>query len=118
MKEDVLGLNHSLSFPATCHTVRPRSSAVSSGHLRIAPPKGSSGMPRCFRYHAASAALSPALLKNTPPTPVIFAIVPLLFIRPPDRKFNPGTTTRGWQGLSPIALEPFLAIIVRVTQVD
>src|SRR5439155_25074998 len=71
-------LFRSLSFSATCHTVRPRSSALSSGHLRIAPPKSSSDMPKCFRYHAASAALSPVLLKKTPPTPVIFAIVPLL----------------------------------------
>src|SRR5437899_815574 len=78
MKEDLLGLNHWLSFPATCHTVRPWSSALSSGHLRIAPPKSSSVMPKCFRYHAASAALSPVLLKKTPPTPVIFAIVTLL----------------------------------------
>src|SRR5437764_14853455 len=80
MKEDVLGLNHLLSFAATCHTVRPRSSALSSGHLRTAPPKSSSGMPKCLRYHAASAALSRLLLKNTPPIPVTFAIVPLLFI--------------------------------------
>src|SRR5882762_4521552 len=78
MKEDLLGPNHWLSFSATCHTVRPRSSALSFGHLRIAPPKSSSCMPRCFRYHAASAALSPLLLKKTPPTPVIFAIVTLL----------------------------------------
>src|SRR5215216_3597253 len=75
MKEELLGLNHLVSFAATCHTVRPRSSAASSGHLRIAPPKSSSGMPRCFRYHAANAALSPLLLKKTPPTPVTFAIV-------------------------------------------
>src|SRR6188508_3341891 len=80
MKEDLLGLNHWLSFSATCHTVRPRSSAVSSGHLRMAPPKASSDMPRCFRYHAASAALSPLLLKKTPPTPVILAIVALLAV--------------------------------------
>src|SRR5213594_2069846 len=84
MKEDLLGLNHWLSFSATCHTVRPRSSALSSGHLRIAPPKSSSDMPKCFRYHAASAALSPLLLKKTPPTPVIFAIVALLPIQPPN----------------------------------
>src|SRR4029077_1319938 len=80
MKEDLLGLNHWLSFPATCHTVRPLSSALSSGHLRIAPPKSSSDMPKCFRYHAASSALSPLLLKKTPPTPVIFAIVALLAV--------------------------------------
>src|SRR5215207_64480 len=83
MKDDVLGLNHLLSLPATCHTVRPRSSALSSGHRRMAPPKSSSGMPRCFRYHAASAALSPVLLKNTPPTPVTLAIDSLPFISPP-----------------------------------
>src|SRR5215510_8653646 len=80
MKEDVLGLNHRLSFSATCQTVRPRSSARSSGHRRIAPPKSSSAMPRCFRYHAASAAPSPLLLKKTPPTPVILAIVALLHV--------------------------------------
>src|SRR2546423_3638196 len=84
MKEDLLGLNHWLSFSATCHTVRPRSSALSSGHLRIAPPKSSSDMPKCFRYHAASAALSPLLLKKTPPTPVILAIVALLPVQPPN----------------------------------
>src|SRR5678809_1276682 len=78
MKEHVLGLNHLVSLSATCHTVRPRSSALSSGHLRMAPPKSSSDMPKCFRYHAASAALSPLLLKKTPPIPVIFAIVVLL----------------------------------------
>src|SRR5258708_39026645 len=82
MNEDLLGLNHLLSFSATCHTVRPRSSALSSGHLRIAPPKSSSRMPKCVRYHAASAALSPLVLKKTPPTPVIFAIAALLFIKP------------------------------------
>src|SRR5262245_21679504 len=77
MKDEVLGLNHLLSLPATCQTVSPRSSALSSGHLRIAPPKSSSGRPRCFWYHAAKAALSPLLLKNTPPTPVTLAIDPL-----------------------------------------
>src|SRR6185369_1553216 len=82
MKEDWLGLNHLLSFPATCHTVRPRSSALSSGHLRIAPPKSSSAIPKYFRYHAASAAWSPLLLKKTPPTPVIFAILALLMVNP------------------------------------
>ena len=39
-------------------------------------------MPKCFRYHAASAALSPLVLKKTPPTPVIFATAALLFIKP------------------------------------
>src|SRR5437762_10904901 len=82
MKDELLGLNHRLSFSATCHTVRPRSSALSSGHLRMAPPKSSSDMPKCFRYHAASAALPPLLLKKTPPTPVIFATVALLLSRP------------------------------------
>src|SRR6266566_8307957 len=85
MKDESLGLNHWLSLSATCHTVRPRSSALSSGHLRIAPPKSSSVIPKCFRYHAASAALSPLLLKKTPPTPVIFAIVALLPIWPLPR---------------------------------
>src|SRR5450631_1546877 len=78
MKEDLLGPNHWLSLSARCQTVRPRSSALSSGHLRTAPPKSSSCMPKCFRYHAASAALSPLLLKKTPPIPVTFAIVALL----------------------------------------
>src|SRR4029453_18068238 len=78
MKDDWLGLNHLLVCSATCHTVRPRSSALSSGHLRMAPPKSSSCMPRCSRYQARSAAASPLLLKNTPPTPVTFAIVGLL----------------------------------------
>src|SRR6187431_2349948 len=78
MNDDWLGLNHWLSLPAVHHTVRPRSSALSSGHRRIAPPKSSSGMFRCFRYHAAKAAPSPLLLKKTPPTPVTFAIALLL----------------------------------------
>src|SRR3954471_6722275 len=75
MKEESLGLNHWLSFAARCQTVSPRSSAVSSGHLRTAPPKSASGMPRCRWYHEAKAAPSPLLLKKTPPIPVIFAIV-------------------------------------------
>src|SRR4249919_1643831 len=75
MKDEVLGLNHLLSFPARLQTVTPRSSALSSGHLRMAPPQSSSAMPRCFLYHAASAAWSPLLLRNTPPIPVILAIV-------------------------------------------
>src|SRR5262245_32943440 len=78
MKEELLGLNHLLSFAATVQTVRPPSPALSSGHLRMAPPQSSSVMPRCFRYQSASAALSPVLLKKTPPTPVTFAIVILL----------------------------------------
>src|SRR6185295_11193178 len=94
MKEELLGLNHWVSFSATCHTVRPRSSALSSGHLRIAPPKSSSRRPKCFRYQAASAALSPLLLKKTPPIPVIFAIVALLLVWPCARR----TTTRARRG--------------------
>src|SRR5262245_41930395 len=73
MKEDSLGLNHLLSLSARCHTVSPRSSARSSGHLRIAPLKSSGGMPKCFWYQAASAALFPLHLRKTPPIPVIFA---------------------------------------------
>jgi hypothetical protein len=74
MKDELLGLNHLLSDLATLQTVSPLSSALSSGHLRIAPPQSSSAIPRCFLYHAASAALSPVLLKKTPPIPVTFAI--------------------------------------------
>src|ERR1041384_7219855 len=74
MKEDLLGLNHLLSFAATVHTVRPRSSALSSGHRKMAPPQSSSANPKCFRYHAARASWSPVLLKKTPPMPVIFAM--------------------------------------------
>src|SRR5262245_59970584 len=75
MKLDSLGLNHLLSAEATCHTVRPLSPAWSSGHLRTAPPKSSSCMPKWVRYQPASAARSPLLLKNTPPIPVTMAIV-------------------------------------------
>src|SRR6266446_845772 len=75
MKGESLGLNHWLSFSAICQTVRPLSSALSSGHFRTAPPKLSSGMPRCLWYQLASAALSLLLLKKTPPIPVILAIV-------------------------------------------
>src|SRR5687768_11727275 len=82
MNEELLGLNHLLSFPATCHTVRPLSSALSSGHLSIAPPKSSSGIPRCFRYHAANAPLSPLLLKKTPPIPVTLAISSSPLVKP------------------------------------
>src|SRR5687768_4471079 len=78
MKDELLGLNHLLSLFATLHTVSPLSSALSSGHLRIAPPQSSSAIPRCCLYHAASAALSPVLLKKTPPIPVTLAIDPLL----------------------------------------
>src|SRR5215212_2569823 len=96
MNDDVLGLNHLLSFPATCHTVRPRSSALSSGHLRMAPPKSSSGMPRCFRYHAASAAWSPVLLKNTPPIPVTFAIIPLPCLCAPEATYDMKPSEGQW----------------------
>src|SRR5262245_26976754 len=75
MKEALLGLNHLVSPSATCHTVRPRSPALSSGQRRMAPPKSSSGMPRCFSYHAARSVLLPLLLKKTPPIPVTLAIV-------------------------------------------
>src|SRR5262245_429224 len=75
MNDDVLGLNHLLSFPATCQTVWPSSSRLSSGHLRIAPPQSSRVNPRCCLYHAASALWSPLVLKKTPPIPVTFAIV-------------------------------------------
>src|SRR5512132_2234126 len=98
MKEDLPGLNHWLSFAATCHTVRPRSSALSFGHLRIAPPKSSSGMPKCFRYHAASAVLSPVLLKNTPPIPVTFAIVSLLFVWPSNAQVHRRTRASAAHG--------------------
>src|SRR6185436_9903278 len=104
MKEDLLGLNHWLSFPATCHTVRPLSSALSSGHRRIAPPKSSSGRPKCFRYHAASAALSPLLLKKTPPIPVIFAIGALLCISPPNEpRFSCGRNARRSEFYGPLS---------------
>src|SRR3954471_7239091 len=82
MKEDSLGLNHLLSLSATCQTVRPRSSARSSGHRRTAPPKSCSTMPRCFWYQAASAAPSPLLLRKTPPIPVILANPSLLLLEP------------------------------------
>src|SRR5690606_12166623 len=75
MKDESLGLNHWLSLSATCHTVRPSSSALSSGHLSTAPPKPSSGMPRCSWYQAASALLSSFDFRNTPPIPVTLAIV-------------------------------------------
>src|SRR5262249_17235967 len=68
------GLNHLLSPFATCQTVIPPSPAWSSGHLRMAPPKSSSFMPRCFSYQAARALWSPLTLKKTPPIPVTLAI--------------------------------------------
>src|SRR6185295_430374 len=116
MKEESLGLNHWLSFSATCHTVRPRSSALSSGHFRIAPPKSSRGMPRCFRYHAVSAALSPLLFKKTPPIPVIFAIVALLRIQPPDAQHNPSSTVSSCKPiliLSPVSIDNPLLLVLR-----
>src|SRR5690606_1767812 len=75
MKVESLGLNHWLSLSATCHTVSPSSSALSSGHLSTAPPNPSSGMPRCSWYQAASALLSSFDFRNTPPIPVTLAIV-------------------------------------------
>src|SRR4026207_235587 len=81
MNGELLGLNHLVSDFATLHTVSPLSSALSSGHFRIAPPKDSSANPRCFSYHAASALGSPVLLKKTPPIPVTFAIAVLLWSR-------------------------------------
>src|SRR4051812_9975730 len=74
MKLDALGLNHSLLFSATCQTVRPRSSALSSGHFKIAPPHASSANPRWRAYQAASCLGSDVDLKNTPPIPVILAM--------------------------------------------
>src|SRR3954462_4150208 len=74
MKLEVLGLNHFESRSATCQTVRPRSSALSSGHLRIAPPQSSSAIPRLSRYQAASRLWSDVDLKKTPPIPVTRAI--------------------------------------------
>jgi len=38
----------SVSFSATCQTVKPLSSAVSSGRLKAAAPRGSGFIPRCF----------------------------------------------------------------------
>src|SRR5437667_10890626 len=70
MKLDVLGLNQSVSRWATCQTVRPLSSAWSSGHFKIAPPQSSSAMPRCCLYQAASLVWSVVDLKKTPPMPV------------------------------------------------
>ena len=52
----------------------PWSSAWSSGHRRMAPPQGSSGMPRCSLYQAASRVLSVVDLKKTPPMPVTRAM--------------------------------------------
>src|SRR3954466_1539660 len=74
MKLEVLGLNHFDSRSATCQTVRPRSSALSSGHSSFAPPQGSSTMPRLSRYHAANRLWSDVDLKKTPPIPVTRAI--------------------------------------------
>src|SRR5690606_39470959 len=75
MKAESLGLNHWLSLSARFHTIRHLSPAWSSGKRRTAPPQVSSGMPRCCRYQAASAALSPLHLRKTPPIPVTLAIV-------------------------------------------
>src|SRR5690242_2223670 len=75
MKLEVLGLNHFDSGSATCQTVSPRSSALSSGHLRIAPPQSSSAMPRLSRYQAARRLWSDVDLKKTPPIPVTRAII-------------------------------------------
>src|SRR5215203_2973371 len=73
MNEEALGANHWLSRPATLHTVRPLSSALSSGHFRIAPPHSSRERPRCFWYQAARA-LGSFTLKKTPPMPVMRAM--------------------------------------------
>src|SRR5436190_6614039 len=80
MKSAVLGPNQSVSFSATCHTVTPRSSALSSGQRRIAPPKSSRRRPRCAAYHAASALWSLLVLKNTPPMPVTRATAPSFYL--------------------------------------
>src|ERR1700688_2253319 len=73
MNSELLGLNHLLSLSAICHAVTPLSSALSSDHLRAAPPKSSSRIPKCSLYQCARALLSCLDLKNTPPIPVIFA---------------------------------------------
>src|SRR5688572_18219102 len=74
MKAESLGLNHWLSLSASAHTVRPLSSALSSGQRRTAPPKSDSSMLRCRWYHAANAVASPLHFRKTPPIPVTFAI--------------------------------------------
>src|SRR6185295_700757 len=74
MKLDSLGLNHWLFFSATVQTVRPRSSALSSGHFKIAPPHSSSCNPRCRAYQAASCVWSDLDLKKTPLIPVTLAM--------------------------------------------
>src|ERR1700687_2201186 len=73
MNSELLGLNHLLSLSAICHAVTPLSSALSSDHLRAAPPKSSSRIPKCSLYQCARALLSCLDLKNTPPIPVIRA---------------------------------------------
>src|SRR5688500_4400517 len=74
MKLDELGLNHSLSDFARCHTVTPLSSAVSSDHFKIATPKSSSIIPSFFSYQTASAYGSLYALRTTPLIPVTFAM--------------------------------------------
>src|SRR6202158_1726250 len=76
MNSELLGLNHLLSLSAICHAVTPLSSALSSDHLRAAPPKSSSRIPKCSLYQCARALLSCLALKNTPPIPVIGATLP------------------------------------------
>src|SRR5258705_9238041 len=97
MKDDSLGLNHFVVGSATCHAVTPLSSALSSAHLRAQPPHASSSIPRCFLYHSRRALSSVFALTNTPPIPVIFAIVEAPFIF-----FTEKTNSRskcGWTSL-------------------
>src|SRR6476660_6467851 len=77
MKLDSLGANHLLSGAAVDQTVIPPSTFASSVQLMMHPPQSSNLRPSTSRYHAAKALLSPVLLMNTPPIPVIFAIFSL-----------------------------------------
>src|SRR5262245_58194759 len=86
MKLASLGLNHLVSLSATLQTVRPRSSALSSGHLRIAPPQPSSTRPRWRAYQAASSLWLVFDLKNTPPIPVTFGMARLWHDGEPGRR--------------------------------
>src|SRR5215831_2250288 len=74
MKLAKLGLNHSVSLSATCHTVSPPSGAWSADHLSSAPPHDSTVRPKWRVYHAASSRAPDFDLKNTPPMPVTFAM--------------------------------------------
>src|SRR2546423_6111185 len=72
------GPRYVVSFLKSDQTVEPRRlGSVRSRHSKTDQPAGSTGIPRCLRYHSASVFRS-RTRKKTPPRPVTFAVLDLV----------------------------------------